>query len=111
MKQGMIKVILIQSVLLLGSLLAFKAEANQRIDRDWVRAVAQDNCIPKGEENNHRCTAEFSTCTAEFERSMDGIFYGFCQGQNPELCNKAGEDVYDFSNKGYSILVDQAITH
>ncbi|HEX5034495.1 MAG TPA: hypothetical protein VFW62_08455, partial [bacterium] len=36
---------------------------------------------------------------------MEGTFYGFCQGQNPELCNTVGEGVYEFSNQGYGMLV------
>lgn len=101
------KTIIITSLFtVLFSFCAIRAQAAVRIDRAWVKAMAVEYCVPSdAAQAANNCQAEFNACEAEYERMMDGIFFTFCRGTNPGICNIVGNDVYEFSNQGYGDFV------
>lgn len=106
MNKKILNTLTISLLALMACLFATRTEAAVRIDRPWVKAVAQEQCVPKdAAQAANNCQAEFNTCMSEYERMMDGIFFTFCRGTNPGICNIVGNDVYEFSNMGYGNMV------
>jgi len=94
---------------LILSVIAFRVQAEVRVDHDWVRTRSGIVCIPSGEESQALCSQEYSACISEFDSTMDGIIRIYCEGQNPDVCVEISPGVYQFSKRTMSDVVQPAI--